>query len=87
MKMHLFHYLARKTIRKDVIQHVNSLNSDLDNQSQCKSVHEPIHMEVIENMRLSGINIETNELVTQASIKITQLMCFKAQARKPAGNI
>lgn len=71
--------------RKYMLQHMNSFNGDFDNQIQCKSATRFIMG--IANMLLNGINIEVNELVTQLSLTISQLIYFNVQSCKPTGNI
>lgn len=74
-----------KMVRKEMLQHKNTFNGDLDYESQHKSV--PRSLLAIVNMLLYGANIEANEVVTQPSLTISQLLCFNIQSRKPTGNI
>lgn len=74
-----------KMVRKDMLQHTNSLNDDFDNQSKCESVSSSLF--AIVNVMLYGANIVANEVVTQPCLTIPQLLCFNVQIRKPTGNI
>lgn len=57
-----------KIVRKHMLHHTNSFNSDFDNQFQRKSV---LHSLPAIVMLLGGGNIKANEVVTQPSLSIS----------------
>ena len=62
-----------KIVRKEMLQHKNTFNGDLDAESQRKSV--PRSLLAIVNMLLYGANVEADE-ATQPSLTISQLLYF-----------
>lgn len=64
-----------------MLQHADLFKGNFDNSSWCKPI--PRSMLAIVNILLSGINIQTNELVFQQSLPMSQLICFNAQSSKP----